>query len=250
MQADLTEFREQHQTRPARSSPTCHRRRRHGTLDDRFSGIAKFSRDPRNRGRDDLLPGALRRWAAARSWRPYINFTPSRAHPSRQPWSTAEGTQGFGRRQRRQNRRDAHEDGLGADVPPSQLQDPELGRPQHLRQPRRPGARRSDEQGIQDSNEGPGRQLHRRLQTADARVHRVHRIARRLEDRVGPHPLQGLPRHQDDPAIPLARLRFDPGRSPGARHRAADAVRPSARRGRRLEASGVLLQEPDGLRRA
>ncbi len=53
---------------------------------------------------------------------------------------------------------------------------------------------------------------HRRLQAADARLDRVHRVAGRLEDGVGPHPLPGVPRHEDDPAVHLAGLRFAAGR--------------------------------------
>ena len=89
-------------------------------------------------------------------------------------------------------------------------------------------SRRPGQQGVEDPHQGPGHQLHRRLQAADARVDRVHRIARRLEDGVGPHPLPGLPRHEDDPAIPLARLRFAPGGAAAARHRPADAARRNA----------------------
>ena len=67
----------------------------------------------------------------------------------------------------------------------------ELGRAQHLRQPRRPGARttRTNKASkVRDQGRGPRRDP--RLQAADARVDRVHRVARRLEDGLGPHPLR------------------------------------------------------------
>ncbi len=125
----------------------------------------------------------------------------------------AEKRQDRHRRQGRQDRRDADEVGAGADVRPAQLADPELGRPQHLRQPRRPGPRRPGQQGVQGPNQGPGRS---RASSATSRRrtghHRVHRVAGRLEDGLGPHPLQGLSGHEDDAAVHLAGLRLDPGR--------------------------------------
>ena len=60
------------------------------------------------------------------------------------------------------------------------------------------------------------------------RVDRVHRIAGRLEDGVGPHPLRGLPRHEDDAAVHLAGLRLAAGRAAGDRPRPAGGCWPSA----------------------
>ena len=68
---------------------------------------------------------AVARRVAARRWR---SWPRSASVPHRRPG--------------RQDRRDAAEDGAGADVRPPQPARPELGRPQHPRQPRRPGARR------------------------------------------------------------------------------------------------------------
>src|SRR5262249_35844128 len=79
---------------------------------------------------------------------------------------------------------------------------------------------------------------------------RVHRVARRLEDGVGPHPLPRLPRCEDDPAIHLAGMRLDPRRPPGDRPGAARTAVAAPRRNRRAEASCVFLQEPDGGRGA
>ncbi len=93
------------------------------------------------------------------------------------------------RRQGRQDRRDPHEERARPHVRPAQLADAQLGRPQHLRQPRRPGPRRSGQQGVEGPHQGPGHFVHRRLQAADAGDDRVHRVAGRLEDGVEPHPL-------------------------------------------------------------
>ena len=37
----------------------------------------------------------------------------------------------------------------------------------------------------------------------------------RLEDRLGPHPFPGLPGHEDDPPVHLARMRLPAGRPAG-----------------------------------
>ena len=87
---------------------------------------------------------------------------------------------------------------------------------------------------------------HRRLQAANARLHRVHPVAGRLEDGLEPHPFPGLSRRQDDYAVHLAGLRFDPGGAAGARPGPAGAAGPAPRRARRPAAPGLLLQEPDG----
>ena len=79
--------------------------------------------------------------------------------------------------------------------------------------------------------QGPGHFVDPGLQAADARFDRVHRIAGRLEDGLGPHPLPWLPRHQDDDAVHLAGLRFALGRRrwcwtwPGWRCWPSDAAR-------------------------
>ncbi len=72
------------------------------------------------------------------------------------------------RRQGRQDRRDPDEDGPGPHVRRPQSQGHELGRPQHLRQSRRPGPRRSRQQVVQGRNQGPRRHPDPGLQAVDA----------------------------------------------------------------------------------
>ena len=99
---------------------------------------------------------------------------------------------------RRQDGRNAAEERARADVRRPQPAGDELGRPQHLRQPRRQGARRPGQQADQGPQQGPPAAPDPRLLAADARQHRIHRKPRRLENRLGPHPLPRLPRHADD----------------------------------------------------
>ena len=91
------------------------------------------------------------------------------------------------------------------------LQRPQLGRPQYLRQPRWPGAGRPGQQADQDQEQGPPAGRNPRLPPANARFHRVHREPGRMEDGLGPHPFRRLPRHAHDLAVHLAGLRFGVG---------------------------------------
>ena len=113
-----------------------------------------------------LPASALYAWAALDLGWPYINFTPSLGASFPAAEQLAQATQGGLRRQGRQDRRDADEVGARPDVRPPQPQDPELGRPQHLRQPRRPGPRRPGQQGVEDPDQGPG---HLRRSSATSR---------------------------------------------------------------------------------
>ena len=80
------------------------------------------------------------------------------------------------------------------------------------------------------------------------RLDRVHRIAGRLEDGVGPHPLRGLPRHEDDAAVHLAGMRLAAGRPAGDRPGAAGGTRPAPRRERaRCRTSRASSKAPLGV---
>ena len=68
----------------------------------------------------------------------------------------------------------------------------------------------------------------------------------RLENGLGPHPFPRLPRHADDAAIHLARLRFAAGRSAGARSGALRRTSLAPRRHRRAHFPGIVLQKPAG----
>ena len=89
-----------------------------------------------------------------------------------------------------------------------------------------------------------------RLPAADARLDRVHREPRRLEDGLGPRPLPGLPGHADDAAVHLAGLRLAPGRPAGARPGPLHGPGLAPRRHRPAAVSGQFLQEPLRRRRA
>ena len=99
------------------------------------------------RRRSELLPAsALYALAAIEGGHTYINFTPSLGASIPAIARAGPGDRRALRRQGRQDRRDPDENRAGPDVRPPQSEGHELGRPQHLRQPRRPGARRSGQQ--------------------------------------------------------------------------------------------------------
>src|SRR5699024_845906 len=67
----------------------------------------------------------------------------------------------------------------------------------------------------------------------------------RLEDRLGPRLLRGVPGHPDDHAVHLAGLRLRTGRTAGTGHGAPPGQRPPRRRDRSRRRPGLLLQGPD-----
>ncbi len=112
----------------------------------------------------------------------------------------------------------------------AQSQGHELGRPQHLRQPRRPGPGRSGQQVVQGRDQGPRREPRSWVTSPELdRHHRVPPRHGRLEDRLGPHPFPGVPGHQDGPPVHLARLRQPAGGPAGDRPGPAGRPRKAAR---------------------
>ena len=102
------------------------------------------SLEPRLHDAGKVLPSsALYALAAVEGGHSYINFTPSLGGSIPAIHELAMATGALSRRQGRQDWRDPDENRAGPDVRAPQPEGRELGRTQYLRQPRRPGARRS-----------------------------------------------------------------------------------------------------------
>ena len=134
------------------------------------------------------------------------------------------------RRQRRQDGRDADEVGRRADVRRARPARALLGRLQPARRRRRRGARRSLARAVQDQLQGPDPRRDPRLRRRGAGADRLRPRPRRVEDRVGPHPVRGLPRRADEAPVHLGGLRLRARRAAAARPRAARRARARARR--------------------
>ena len=175
-----------------------------------------------------LPPSSLYAYAAFTAGCPFVDFTPSTG--LRLPALRRAGPAGGPavRRHRRQDRRDAGQGRARADVHGPGAAGPVLvghqpARRRRRRQPGRPArgrpASRSPRQrGLAEMLGDP---------VAGPTAHRQRARPRRLEDRLGPRVVRGLPRRADEPAVHLAGLRLGAGRAAGAGP--GPAARPGAR---------------------
>ena len=118
-------------------------------------------------GGPDLLPAsALYALAAFQGGHTYINFTPSLGASVPALLELARSTGSLYAGKDGKTGETLMKTVLAPDVRAPQSEGDELGRPQHLRKPRRPGPRRSRQQVIQGGNQGPRRHPDPGLQPA------------------------------------------------------------------------------------
>src|SRR3989441_6240837 len=195
-----------------------------------------------------VTPSMVYAYAALERGFPYVNFTPS----GRRAGASGAGVEASRAllRERRQDGRDAGEDGPRADVPLSESRGPVLGGLQHPGRGRRTGTRGSSPQALEGPEQVGSSPLCARLYAPLGGGDRVRPVPRQLEDGVGLRPLPGIPRHEDERAVHLAGVRLDPGGAARPRPGAPHGARPAPGRGGPHDPSGVLLQRAPRRERA